>query len=418
MNHENNIKIKFAEKTLASRIIDLLNLTNPKRIVPIEGELDFIKEKLDNDNCAFTDDQECSTVALSSNPTSFSSCESAEEYFSSHEYSFVPNNFKMLSLLGSGSFGSVFLAEYTDSNADYTGYYAIKKLPKSKIDKSQISQIMDEKRILEQMNDPFVLQLYGTFQTDDELCFVTEVVDCGDLFSAIYYGDERLSNESCVFYGACVTMGLEYIHQKNIVFRDLKPENIMIDSQGYPKIIDFGLAKQLPYTKIGEDGSVITYNKCRTLCGTPEYVSPEIILNREYDGAVDLWALGVMIYEMIFRRTPFVDDKNEKDITKIFTNVVYSGKNGIIISNKIDKRTDGTANARNLVTQLLSGDETKRKGAVSIIKHPYFAKQDIDALYNRTAYVPIIQPQFETMDISLAKPIAPFIGDQKIFIYF
>ena len=413
MNDENNIKIKFAEKTLVTRIIELLNLTNPKRVVPIDGEFDFIKEKLDNDNCAFTDEQECSTVALSSNPTSFSSCESADEYFLTHTYSFVPNNFKMLSLLGSGSFGSVFLAEYAENN----NHYAIKKLPKSKIDKSQVGQIMDEKKILEQMNYPFVLQLYGTFQTDDELCFVTEVVDCGDLFSAIYYGDERLSNESCVFYGACVTMGLEYIHQKNIVFRDLKPENIMIDSQGYPKIIDFGLAKQLPFTKMN-DGKIITYNKCRTLCGTPEYVSPEIILNREYDRAVDLWALGVMIYEMLFRRTPFVDDTNEKDITKIFTNIVYSGKNGIVISNKIDKRTDGTANARNLVTQLLNGDETKRKGTASIIKHPYFATQNVDDLYNRIVIAPIIQPQFEMMDISLAKPVARFVGDQKIFIEF
>ena len=298
-----------------------------------------------------------------------------------------------------------------------------------------------------QINDPFLLHLYGTCQTKNELYFVMEVLDRGDLYNVIYNGD-RLSHEMCVFYGACIIHGLNFIHNKNIVYRDLKPENIMIGSNGYPRIVDFGLAKQLPYMKMSENNIMRKYTKCYTLCGTPEYVAPEIIMGKGYDTLVDIWAFGVLLYEMIFKITPFIhvsDDNNDindvndvndvnnindeindevnynNDITKIFTNIIISCKNGIILSKKIDKKTDVTKNARNLITQLLNGDKNKRIGykniPLNLLNHPYFLSTSInfDDLYNQKVLPLLLQPEFIGRDISTAKNIEEYNGNQDIF---
>lgn len=414
---ETNIKLKFAKQSYVSNIIKLLTLTQPNKVLPVNDELCEIEDKINKCKTEFTDSDECSTVALTSNPSSFASNESAEEYFSTREYSFNPSNFNMLSVLGSGSFGTVLLAEYESRT------YAIKKLPKSRICKTEFDQVVLEKQILMQMDDPFILRLYGTCQTNNELYFVTEALEHGDLYSAIYEG-ERLTHDACVFYGAGVILGLDFIHRKNVVFRDLKPENIMIGSNGYPKIIDFGLAKQLPYMKM-ENGIMRTYSKCHTLCGTPEYVAPELIRNKGYDAAIDIWGFGVMLYEMICRRTPFMDCKKDADyVTKLFTNILMCADHGIEISNKIDKKTDGTSNARDLFSQLLSGDKTARLGQnnapSSLLDHPYFLSTGItaDDLYNQTIQAPMFQPQFEGRDLETMKIVEEYTGDQQLFIEF
>lgn len=408
-----NIIVSFAKNNYISNIIKLLTLTTPNKVLPV-NDIYEIEDKLKNSKTEFTDSDECSTVALSSNPSSFSSNESAEEYFSHNEYNFTPNKFKYISVLGSGSFGTVVLAEYDKHE------YAIKKIPKHKIIKEDVDQIMLEKKLLMQMDDPFVLRLYGTFQTNNELCFVTEPLEHGELWQAIHDGN-KLTHEERVFYGACIVLGLDFIHSKSIVYRDLKPENIMIASNGYPKIIDFGLAKQLPYLKRGEDGIMRSYTKCYTLCGTPEYVAPELILGKGYDCAADIWSLGVMIYEMIFRRTPFIDHINKTDITTLFTNIVLCGKNGILISKKTDQRTDGTPNARKLITQLLNGEKTERLGCNntprSLLNHPYFlsTKINVEDLYNQTIPAPIIQPLLIGSDLETLKDVEEYTGDQEMF---
>lgn len=408
-----NIIVSFAKNNYMSNIIKLLTLTSPNKVLPVD-DLYEMKEKLKNSKTEFTDGDDCSTVALSSNPSSFSSNESAEEYFLQKEYSFEPNKLKYISVLGFGSFGTVVLSEYNKRE------YAIKKIPKHKIVKEDVEQIMSEKKLLMQMDNPFVLRLYGTFQTNNELCFATEALEHGELWHAIHDGN-KLTHEECVFYSACIVLGLDFIHSKSIVYRDLKPENIMIASNGYPKIIDFGLAKQLPYLKRGEDGIMRSYTKCYTLCGTPEYVAPEIILCKCYDSSVDIWSLGVMLYEMIFRRTPFIDNVNTKDVTNIFTNIVTCSKNGILISEKIDKRTDGTPNARNLITQLLNGYSVSRLGKnntpQSLLNHPYFlsSKLNQDDLYNQTIPAPIIQSQLIGSDLETLKELEEYTGDQEIF---
>jgi serine/threonine protein kinase len=423
--NDNNIKAKFAKNYYISHIMKLLSLTTNK-ILPIDDDLQKMEYKINNCTNEYTDTDDYSTVALSSNPTSFCSNESMEDYFSKNEYSFNPDNFKMISILGSGSFGTVFLAEYNadlENSTMNTKTYAVKKLPKSKIHKDQMLQIMEEKNILINTNSAYTLKLYGTCQTNNELFFVTEVLEHGDLFNAIYH-DERLSHEACVFYSAGIILGLDFIHRKKIVYRDLKPENIMIGANGYPKIIDFGLAKQLPYMKLCDDNVLRSCSKCNTLCGTPEYIAPEIILNKRYDSAVDLWALGVLIYEMICRRAPFLDDAHDKEyITKMFINIVHCGKNGIVLSKKIDNKTDGTENARKLISQLLSGIDGKTRigkdgtATSTLLNHPYFLSKYIqsDDLYNQSIIAPIIQDKCIGKDIHAAKQVDTYNGDQEIF---
>lgn len=416
-----NIIGKFAKTNYFSNIIKLLTLTSPTKVVPIDTDLvDFDTTKnsmTDKETCedVFTDD--ASTIALSSNPTSFSSNESAEEYYNGLVNTFDPEKFKSISLLGSGSYGTVVLAKYESR------HYAIKKLAKSRIHEQQIPQILTEKRLLSMLDDPFILRLYGTTQTRDELYFVTEALEHGDLFTAIYDGD-RLSHEACVFYGAGIILGLDFIHSKGVVYRDLKPENIMIGANGYPRIIDFGLAKQLPYTMV-ENGVERTYTQCYTLCGTPEYLAPELILSKPYDYSVDVWALGALLYEMIFRRTPFSEpDKTGDYVTKVFTNIVLCGKNGIVLSKQTDKRTDGTSNARHMITKLLSGDKTKRLGQNNLpgvlLNYPYYKSTGIcfDELYNQTAPPPIMQPQYIGRDIEEARPVEEYMGNQNNFLEF
>jgi hypothetical protein len=223
-HNESNIILKFAKNNYISNIIKLIRTTKPNKVLPTYDEFYDIEKKINESNTEFTDNEDCSTVALSSNPTSFSSDVSAEEYFSNKTYSFTPNNFIMQYVLGNGSFGTVVLAKYENN------LYAVKKIPKFRITSGELDQIMLEKQILMQMNTPFALKLYGTCQTKNELYFVTEVLDHGDFFNAIYDGD-KLTHEECVFYGAGIIMGIDFMHNKNVVYRDLKPENIMIRNE-------------------------------------------------------------------------------------------------------------------------------------------------------------------------------------------
>ena len=414
------IVAKFAKQTYFSSIIKIItSLVYPIKVLPIDYEDPKQYPPGTQENTIFVDTtDECSTVGLSSNPSSFSTDQSAEEYFSDSDNNYFDSNeFKIISILGSGSYGTVMLAEYENNN------YAIKKLPKSRITEKEMEKIKQEKQILSEMKNSFILRMYGTCQTLNELYFVTEVLGNGDLFAAIYDGDVKLSHEACVFYGACIILGLDFIHSKGVVYRDLKPENIMIGANGYPKIIDFGLAKRVPYIKV-EGGVERTYTKCYTLCGTPEYVAPEIILSKGYDSAVDIWAFGAMLYEMIFRRTPFADPEKTPDfVTKVFTNIVLAGKNGIIISKHADKRTDGTSNARHLITQLLSGNAVRRLGenarVSNLLNYPYFLSTGISdpaELYNQTFSAPILQPEHDGIPYpELENPTENYKGDQSIF---
>lgn len=227
-----------------------------------------------------------------------------EEHVSQSKKTLVVNNgtadLEVMRTLGCGSFGRVKLALHKETNT----ILALKILLKSNVvEMRQVQNIKREKDIIAQLTHPNVLRLFGTFQDADSLYMMLELVVGGELFR-IMHGDGSEENvlplESARFYTAQVVEVFSYIHSQSIIYRDLKPENLLVTDAGYLKVIDWGFAKEV------QDDT--TY----TLCGTPEYLAPELVDGRGHGKAVDFWALGCVLYEMCIGFSPFVgDDAND-----------------------------------------------------------------------------------------------------------
>jgi len=341
---------------------------------------------------------------------------------------FDSTKFKQKFILGSGSFGVVTLAEYRADKNQPPMNCALKSLSKlAVIETGQLRHVLDERKILSIMESPFILKLYGTYQTPHQLVMVTEPLNCGDLWSVVYETPPYCDNcgipfTLCQFYTASLVLGLSHIHEKGVVFRDLKPENIMLDEKGYLRIIDFGFSKKVPYTKTDANGEVKVYAKTYTLCGTPEYLSPELIFNLGHNQASDLWALGVIIYEMLMAVTPFAP-KRPDNVTELFTNIAMVKKNGLVLSSRIDQHA-GNPHARQLISQILKADPSERIGVQEgstrcILDHPFFSGLDVDGIKNCTfapEFTPVPHSQHEPL--SNLMPVRPFNGDQSLFTEF
>ena len=179
-------------------------------------------------------------------------------------------DFELLRTLGTGSFGRVHLVQ---SNHNHR-FYAIKVLKKAQVVKmKQVEHTNDERKMLGEVKHPFLITLWGTFQDSRNLYMVMDFVEGGELFSLLRRSG-RFPNPVAKFYAAEVTLALEYLHSRNIIYRDLKPENLLLDRHGHLKITDFGFAKRVP-------------DKTWTLCGTPDYLAPEVVSNKGYNKSVD-----------------------------------------------------------------------------------------------------------------------------------
>ncbi|KAH8069899.1 cAMP-dependent protein kinase [Aureococcus anophagefferens] len=183
--------------------------------------------------------------------------------------------------------------------------YALKMLLKeAMIATDQTAAVLHERDVLRKTRHPFVLELHGVFHSRDVCYFLLEFVPGGELFSHIQ--DRGMAFEEARFLAAHVLDALDHVHAQGVVYRDLKPENILIDARGYARVVDFGFAKVLP-------ADAMTY----TILGTPEYLSPECVLGQGYRSDVDLWAFGVLVYEMLRGRSPFCPP-NPDDTMAVF----------------------------------------------------------------------------------------------------
>ncbi|KAI1718759.1 protein kinase domain-containing protein [Ditylenchus destructor] len=216
------------------------------------------------------------------------------------------DKFRLISVLGRGHFGKVILAQHKTSSK----YYALKVLKKGDVlARDEVESLMVEKRVFDvasQRKHPFLVNLYAGFQTREHIFFVMEYSMGGDLMRHIH--DDIFSEERACFYASCVLLGLEFLHQNNIIYRDLKLDNLLLDSEGYVKLADFGLCKE----------GMGPFDKTSTFCGTPEFLAPEVLTENSYTRAIDWWGLGVLLFEMLVGEPPFSGEDEEE----IFDSIV------------------------------------------------------------------------------------------------
>jgi len=202
---------------------------------------------------------------------------------------------KHVKVVGAGAAGVVRLVEHKTTKTRY----ALKRVMKSK---GKIpEEVARECTLLKENDHPFIMCLVKTFETKKSVYMLTELITGGELHAAIRTIPTVLSRAQAQFYSGSLVLVLEELCDRNIVYRDLKPENVMLDNQGYLKLIDFGIAKKL------EEGKGKTF----TMIGTPHYMAPEVMRGHGYTTEIDIWSLGVMIFELVCGFLPFADELDE-----------------------------------------------------------------------------------------------------------
>uniref|UniRef100_A0A5F8A1U0 Protein kinase cAMP-dependent X-linked catalytic subunit n=1 Tax=Macaca mulatta TaxID=9544 RepID=A0A5F8A1U0_MACMU len=200
-------------------------------------------------------------------------------------------DFDTLVTVGTGTFGRVHLVK--EKTAKHFFALKVMSIP-DVIRLKQEQHVHNEKSVLKEVSHPFLIRLFWTWHDERFLYMLMEYVPGGELFSYLR-NRGRFSSTTGLFYSAEIICAIEYLHFKEIVYRDLKPENILLDRDGHIKLTDFGFAKKL-------------VDRTWTLCGTPEYLAPEVIQSKGHGRAVDWWALGILIFEMLSGFPPFFDD--------------------------------------------------------------------------------------------------------------
>ncbi|KAG1936478.1 cGMP-dependent protein kinase [Pimephales promelas] len=247
------------------------------------------------------------------------------------------SDFNIIDTLGVGGFGRV---ELVQLKSDEMKTFAMKILKKRHIvDTRQQEHIRSEKLIMQEAHSDFIVRLYRTFKDSKYLYMLMEACLGGELWT-ILRDRGNFDDSTTRFYTACVVEAFAYLHSKGIIYRDLKPENLILDHRGYAKLVDFGFAKKIGFGK-----------KTWTFCGTPEYVAPEIILNKGHDISADYWSLGILMYELLTGSPPF----SGPDPMKTY-NIILRGIDMIEFPKKITK------NAANLIKKLCRDTPSERLG--------------------------------------------------------
>jgi len=285
------------------------------------------------------------------------------------------SDLQTVGILGRGAFGTVSLV--TDPATSKS--YALKAIRKNQVvEMGQQSHILNEKKVMTMLDNPFLVNLRATFKDEYRLYFLLEACLGGELFT-ILRKMRSFDETTARFYSSCVVEAFDYMHQRDIIYRDLKPENLVLTDTGYLKVTDFGFAK-------------VVSNKTFTLCGTPDYLAPEIVTGQGHGKGVDWWTLGILIYEMLASFPPFFDDEPMMTYRKI-------------IQGKFKYPRYLSAQSKDLITKLLKPKSTKRigviKGGVDLIRnHAWFADFSWDELRNLTLNPPIKNKVKSPTDLS------------------
>eukprot|EP00111_Clytia_hemisphaerica_P001971 TCONS_00005546-protein len=391
---EQIIEMKVKEKVKYKRSSNALLVNDSKTGDLSPGLLDD-EEKVEqtkigsmkitaNENCKEIKDSSSIGISLGSTDDS-SICEnndtschpkSTEGQLTPVTKHFHLKDLEILVTVGTGTFGRVFLVEdrsqqQREGEKTTEKPYAMKVMKIQDIIRlDQIEHVNSEKKILELVNHPFIVQCHFTARDDKCLYMLFEYVAGGELFTYLR-NKGRFTPEDTKFYISEIISVLGYLHEMSIAYRDLKPENLLLDHEGHLKFTDFGFAK------VVED---ITW----TLCGTPEYLSPEAVLGKGYDVSCDWWALGVLTFEMLAGEAPFVDSNSFVLFQKILS--------GVINWPLFLKNTTEQDFIKQLVVERSErlGQRKGLEGAEEVKNHPWFDDVIWKDVENRRTKPPII----------------------------
>ncbi|XP_034021387.1 cGMP-dependent protein kinase 1-like, partial [Thalassophryne amazonica] len=262
------------------------------------------------------------------------------------------SDLRVICTLGMGGFSRV---ELVQLKSEPNRSFALKVLKKRHIlDTSQQGHILSERRIMMEAHSNFIVRLYQTFKDSKYLYMLLEACLGGELWTLLR-DRGSFDDGTTRFYTGCVVEALAFLHSRGIIYRDLKPENIILDQRGYAKLVDFGFAKKVGLGK-----------KTWTFCGTPEYVAPEIILNKGHDSSADCWSLGILVFELLSGSPPF----SGADPMMTY-NIILRGIDMVEFPKKITK------SAGNLIKRLCRDNPSERlgnqkNGVKDIQKHKWF----------------------------------------------
>jgi len=280
------------------------------------------------------------------------------------------DDLEVIATLGVGGFGRV---ELVKCRGKPSAAFALKCLKKQHIVETQQQEhVFSEKNILMSCRHHFITRLYKTFKDKKYIYMLMEASLGGELWT-ILRDRGWFDDSTAKFYIACVVSAFEYLHGHGIIYRDLKPENLLLDKQGYIKMVDFGFSKNV-------DGGRKTW----TFCGTPEYVAPEIILNKGHDRAVDFWSLGILMYELLAGTPPF----SASDPMKVY-NIILRGFDQIDVPRHIS-RTAVTLMKRFCKENPVERIGYQKDGVQDIKKHRWFQGFDWEGLDKMALNPPIV----------------------------
>ena len=255
--------------------------------------------------------------------------------------------------------------------------FALKCLQKGQlVYYKQVDHVVNEKRVLAMCFHPFILKLEATFASKNQIYMLLEVALGGELFTHLR-NEIKFEPSTAVLYAAMVTSAFAYLHARKIAHRDLKPENLLFDKDGYLKLVDFGFAK-------------VIKDRTWTLCGTPEYLAPEIISNRGHNIGADWWTLGILTYEMLVGQPPFVGQSQLETYHKI-------------TRGKYKMPTTFTPQIKDFISRLLMHNPAVRlgcswTGSTEVTSHDFFAGlsfKDLEMRRLPMPHVPVIKDAFD-----------------------
>uniref|UniRef100_A0AAY4DHT2 non-specific serine/threonine protein kinase n=1 Tax=Denticeps clupeoides TaxID=299321 RepID=A0AAY4DHT2_9TELE len=300
-------------------------------------------------------------------------------------------DFEMIKLISNGAYGAVYLVRHKETKQRF----AMKKINKQNlILRNQIQQAFVERDILTFAENPFVVSMFCSFETRRHLCMVMEYVEGGDC-ATLLKNMGPLPVDMARMYFAETVLALEYLHNYGIVHRDLKPDNLLVTSMGHIKLTDFGLSKvglmnmttNLYEGHIEKDAREFSDKQ---VCGTPEYIAPEVILRQGYGKPVDWWAMGIILYEFLVGCVPFFGDTPEE----LF---------GQVISDEInwpEGEDAPPADSQELITLLLRQNPLERLGtggAFEVKQHQFFHNLDWNSLLRQKAeFIPQLESEDDT----------------------